>query len=609
MPGAKEWPLLVSTLTDRAAKVAPNELIVTKTSDGYHRQTFSEHQERSEALVAALRHHGYGQHTVVGTLLHNCSRHLELHHAVPAMGGVLHTLNIRLSPRELDYVAWHGGDRILFVDETLLPVLEAVATDPACVRRAIDDIDLVIVAGADGRQWDQRRSTTALAAVTNVVCYEDFIATGAASNVDRRCSIVDEEAPVGLCYTSGTTGDPKGVCFSQRSVYLHTLAICLTDCMQLSARDVVCPVVPMFHISSWGLPYASLMLGFRTVLPGRYTDAQSLLDMFHDEGVTISMGVPTIWQGIRSKYEATDPATRRWDLGALERLICGGSAPPLEMMRWWDEVLGVEFVQAWGMTETSAISSTAHMVNTRQDIKLDRMTQYSNVDKQGILLPGLEGLVVSESRQPLPHNGIARGDLLVRGPWVTSGYHGVEPADATSNDSFLRLGSNVDLSSDTTPRSTEDFRCGYCNTGDVCVIEPGEHIRIVDRTKDLIKSGGEWISSVELENALTAVHGVAQACVVAQPHPRWDERPVALCVPEIAEPEAVDATPRTSPQAVLSALAATGHFAKYELPDEVLFVSSIPLTSTGKIDKKAVRAQLAEDGYLLPSLRSFKGSE
>ena len=545
---------------------------------------------------------------MVGSFLHNCHRHLELHHAVPAAGCVLHTLNVRLSPRELDYIVWHGGDRAVVVDETLLPELEALLDGPeaGCARNALDAVELFVVCGEDGGRWTGGAGSTRLPA-SKTVCYEDFI--GGESGTDGGGSDGDgdddaashwpapvgEEAPLGLCYTSGTTGDPKGVCYSHRAVYLHTLAICLTDCMALSATDVVCPVVPMFHISSWGVPYAALMLGFKTVLPGRFLDPTSLLDIFHDERVTISMGVPTIWQGVRGEYEsaaaaaAAERPASAWDLGALERLMCGGSAPPLEMMEWYDDELGVEFVQAWGMTETTAIASTAHRVNNRRDAALDRAAQFAHVDKQGILLPTIEGAIVDPERggRRLPHDGRAVGDLLVRGPWVTAGYHGIDAADAAREGKFAHVGSDG---------GGGDGRVAWCVTGDVCKVDADQHLQIVDRSKDLIKSGGEWISSVDLENALAAVPGVAQACVVAHPHPKWDERPVAVCV------GGGGAATATTAEDVRAALAATGVFAKYELPDDVLFWDEIPLTSTGKMDKKSVRARLTAEGYELPSV-------
>ena len=369
---------------------------------------------------------------------------------------------------------------------------------------------------------------------------------------------------MGLCYTSGTTGNPKGVEYEHRSQYLHTMAQCLTDTMNLSATDCLCGIVPMFHAMGWGLPFSATMLGAKQVMPHRFMDAARLAQLMANEGVTVSAGVPTIWQGIKGLVEVNPQA---YDLSALARLTCGGSAPPPSLIRWYWETLGVEMIQGWGMTEMSPLGTVARRVGKRKQLQLDDDARFNNVAKAGLPFPGLQMKIVDEAFNELPHDGVAFGDLLVRGPWICAEYF---------ND----------------PQPTK-FHDGWLITGDVAKIDPEQYLIITDRSKDLIKSGGEWISSVDLENHIVGLAGVAQACVVAVPHPRWDERPVALVVPKsgaVITPEQVREHCGMS-------------FAKWQLPDDVLFVESIPLTSTGKMDKKVVRANLLRQSYQLPDLR------
>jgi fatty-acyl-CoA synthase len=538
-------PLLMWRLLDRGARLSPDEEIVTATETGKHRETYAELRARASQLAHALRRHGIQVGDRVATFMWNGYRHLEAYQGVTSMGAVLHTLNIRLAPGELEYIIGHADDRVILVDADLLPLLERLRGRMPSVER------IVVGAGAGGWESD----------LPGCVDWDDWIGSEPS---EYRWPELDENAPLGLCYTSGTTGNPKGVMYTHRSTYLHTMAQSLTDAMSLSATDSVCGIVPMFHAMGWGLPFAATMLGAKQVMPHRFMDTERLLDLLAGEQVTISAGVPTIWQGVRAAYEAQP---ERWDLRHLTRLTCGGSAPPVSMMRWYWDRLGVEMVQGWGMTETNPLGTLSRRVAKRKHLELSVDEQFENVAKAGLLMPGLEMEIFDEDFRPLPHDGASVGELAIRGPWICSEYyHDPQPAK---------------------------FREGWLITGDVAAIDPEEYLIITDRSKDLIKSGGEWISSVDLENHIVGMGGVAQAAVVAQPHPRWDERPVALVVRASGSD--------VSASEVISHCAK--RFAKWQLPDDVVFVESLPLTSTGKLDKKAIRAELEREGYRLPDLR------
>ncbi len=545
--GMQRTPLLMHRLFDRGAMMAPGEEIVTATADGVRRQTYRQTRDRAHQLAHALHAAGIGIGDRVATFMWNGSRHLEAYHAVMSMGAVLHTLNIRLAPNELEYIVNHAEDQLIIVDADLLPLLNKLAGKVPSVRR-------IVVASEDGFEGWQCE-------VADAVDYEAFIA---GQPTTYAWPEIDECSPMGLCYTSGTTGNPKGVEYEHRSQYLHTMAQCLTDTMNLSATDCLCGIVPMFHAMGWGLPFSATMLGAKQVMPHRFMDPARLAQLMASEGVTVSAGVPTIWQGIKGLIEA-DPSA--FDLGALSRLTCGGSAPPPSLIRWFWETLGVEMIQGWGMTEMSPLGTVARRIGKRKQLQLDDDARFANVAKAGLPFPGLELKIVDEQFNPLPHDGVAFGDLLVRGPWICSEYF---------ND-----------------HQPTKFHDGWLITGDVAKIDPEQYLIITDRSKDLIKSGGEWISSVDLENHIAGLPGVAQACVVAVPHPRWDERPVALVVPKAGAAITSDA--------VRAHCAST--FAKWQLPDDVLLVETIPLTSTGKMDKKVVRANLLAQGYALPDLR------
>ena len=537
-------PLLLSRIMDRGAWIAPGEEIVTRTAAGTHRLSNAEQRVRAYRLAHALRDHGIGIGDRVASLMWNGYRHLEMYHAVPCMGAVLHTLNLRLSAGDLTYIINHAADRVIVVDEDLLPILERIAD-------AIPSVELFVVCSETGG-WK-----TSLAPVVD---YEDWVA----GKPDRYVwPEIDESSPMGLCYTSGTTGNPKGVMYTHRSTYLHTLAISMTDAMELSALDSSLAIVPMFHAMSWGLPFAATMLGMKQVYPHRFMDPVALVELMAAEEVTISAGVPTIWQGVRAAIEK-NPG--RWNLSKLRRVTCGGSAPPVSLIRWYWETLGVEMIQGWGMTETNPLGTISRRVSKRSQRSLPAEELYENEAKAGLLMPGLEMEIVDENWQPVPHDGQAVGELLIRGPWIAAEYY-----------------------KDPQPQKFHD---GWLVTGDVAKIDREQYLIIADRSKDLIKSGGEWISSVDLENHIVALPGVAQAAVVAHPHPKWDERPVAVVV-RSAGPEGAELTK----EQVVAHCAA--RFARWQLPDDVLFEEAIPLTSTGKIDKKRIRAGLVERGYSL----------
>ena len=538
-------PLLLSRILGRGAALDPNEEVVTLLADGTHRQTLKATWDRANQLAHALAGAGVKPGDRVASFMWNNYRHLELYQAVPSMGAVLHTLNIRLSPTDLEYIINHAADKVIVADEDLLPLLEPLVDKMPTVER------IIICRHGEGGE-------TSFASTDD---YEDFI-SGQGTEYDW--PEIDENAPMGLCYTSGTTGKPKGVMYTNRSTYLHTMSQAMTDAMAMSALDAVCGIVPMFHAMGWGVPFTASMLGCKQVMPHRFMDPEKLIQLMTEEEVTISAGVPTIWQGVKAVLEAQRD---KYDTSNLARLTCGGSAPPVSMMRWYWEEHGIEMIQGWGMTETNPLGTLSRKVAKRSHLKLSEDQQFENIAKAGLASPGLEIEIFDENWQPLPHDGEAVGELLIRGPWICSEYY---------NDP-----------------QPEKFHDGWLVTGDVAKIDSEEYLIIADRSKDLIKSGGEWISSVDLENHIVALEGVRQAAVVAQPHPKWDERPVALVI--------LFEGANVTRELIIEHCSEI--FAKWQLPDDVVFVEEIPLTSTGKIDKKVIRGQLEADGYQLPDLR------
>ncbi len=496
--------------------------VVTLTEDGATRVSYTELAERVDRLCGALAAMGVGPGDRVATFAWNSQHHLELYLAVPCMGAVLHTLNIRLFPEQLTYIANHAKDKLLFVDESLLDVLEPVAP-------TFETIERTVVLGAE---------------------YEQLLT---AQEPGFEYPELDDRQAAGLCYTSGTTGNPKGVLYSHRSNVLHAMGKCLADAEGIGRNDRVLPVVPMFHANSWGFPYACALMGSSMVMPSRFVTAERLARAIESERVTVSGAVPTVWLDLLAYADREKP-----DLSSLRMLVCGGAAVPESLIRAFDERHGVRIVQAWGMTETSPLASVCHPHAALEGDEL-----FAARARQGRPLPLVEARIVGDDGEEAPWDGETTGELEVRGPWIASEYY-EDPAGA------------------------EKFHDGWLRTGDIASLDADGSIRISDRAKDVIKSGGEWISSVDLENAIMAHPAVREACVIAMPHERWSERPLACVVLD----EGASLTPEELREHLLD------HVVKWWLPDEVAFVDEIPKTSVGKFDKKVLRGQLAEGGLL-----------
>jgi len=526
----QDYPLTLQHVLWRAERLFSRKEIVTKREDQVHRYSYTDMAKRSYKLANALNKLGVKPGDRVATLCWNNYRHLELYYAVPCMGAVLHTLNLRLFPEQLAFVIKDADDGYLFVDKTLIPVLNQVADKIPSVRK--------IVVLSDGGPLPEHQLTGEL------LDYEDLIRN---EPEDYSWPRLEENTAAAMCYTSGTTGNPKGVVYSHRSQFLHSMAVMQRDCLGLSERDVLLPVVPMFHANSWGLPYACGMTGAKIIFPDRFMgDGQSILDLAEQEGATFLAGVPTIWINLAGVMEKTG---RR--LPKVQTVICGGSAIPRSLMERMDK-LGLPMLHAWGMTETSPIGSIAHV---RSWVAEDEQLEYRLM--QGVAAPGVEIRIADlATGTELPWDGVAFGEIQCRGPWIASGYH-----------------NNADPG-----RLTDD---GWFRTGDVATINPDGYIQIVDRTKDVIKSGGEWISSVELENAIMSHPKVLEAAVIGLPHSKWAERPVAYVVPR---PEAKDTITADEVREFL-----VDRVARWWLPDDIRFIDEVPKTSVGKFDKKVLR--------------------
>lgn len=552
-------PLNLHTLMDRGAFFQPDNLIVTKIGTGYHECTFKQHLVNTKRLASALSRWGVSVGETVGTLMWNSAWHLHAYHAVSCMGAVLHTLNLRLGPKDLGYIIEHAEDRVIIADFDLLKLLEQVED------QIMERVDLVVVVGEDFKagSW---QAPAKLAA--KCVDFAEFLATG---SEDFAWPTLPETATHALCYTSGTTGMPKGVAYSQRSTYLHTLVIPGADQLGIKGSDVVLPFVPMFHVLSWGVPFATCMLGCRTVFGGRFMDPASILDVFMDWKVTLSTGVPTVWQGVRALVDSKGVDVIRPQL-ALKTLTCGGSAPPVEMMVWYNDNLGVDFIQGWGMTETNPLGSLARKVAKLKDVSRSQEDLNQNIGKAGLLMPGLEIRIANPEDLAKDQPYGEPGELLIRGPWIIQEYFKIPAADK--------------------------FHQGWLITGDIARLDEEGAIIICDRSKDVVKSGGEWISSIDMENLVASLSEVAMAAVVGVPHPKWDERPVVITV----------LNQGASADGLLDKIRdrLSSDFAKFQLPDDVLVWPEIPMTSTGKLDKKVIRDKLSNEGYLLPDLRKSK---
>ena len=522
-----DFPLTLTSILERAGALFARREICSRLPDkSIHRTDYRAFHRRARALGEALTRAGLRRGDRVATLMWNHAWHLEAYFGIPAAGGVLHTLNLRLHPDDIAYIAGHADDRFLIVDDVLWPIYEP--------WRDKHRFERVIVVPLTGKPVPP--GTTS---------YEDFIA-GASS--EWTPPALDENEAAGMCYTSGTTGKPKGVLYSHRAIVLHTFAAGLVDTLALCQRDVITPVVPMFHANAWGLPFTAVMVGAKIALPGPHLAPDLLLDLFQEEKVTMSAGVPTIWMGM---LDAMNRNPGRWKTQPGLRMAVGGSAPPESMIREFDR-LGWKLIQAWGMTETAPLGTVSYVKDHLLDRPLDE--QYAYRAKQGIPAPFVECRVVAEGG-PAPWDGKSMGELQVRGPWVAGSYYRLD---------------------DTEEKWTAD---GWFRTGDVATIDGDGYVKLTDRTKDLIKSGGEWISSVDLENALMGHPDVKEAAVIAVPHPKWDERPLAVIVRESG---------RDLSEADLRAYL-EGKIAKWWMPDAFVFIDEIPRTSTGKFLKAALR--------------------
>jgi acyl-CoA synthetase (AMP-forming)/AMP-acid ligase II len=527
------YPLTIAHLLERAGRYFARSEIVSRLPDGsIHRYLYRDFYRRACALAESLTRAGLRRGDRVATLMWNHYAHQEAFFGIPAAGGVVHTLNLRLSVDDVAYIVNHAEDRFLIVDDVLLPLVEQFGKRAPCERK--------FVVPLEGRPVPSGYES-----------YEDFIA-GASGNFAY--PDLDENEPAGMCYTSGTTGKPRGVVYSHRSTVIHAYNAALPTAIGASSGDVVLPVVPMFHANAWGIPYSAVLTGAKLVFPGPKLDAISLLDLFERERVTISAGVPTVWLAI---LQALDGDPKRWKLARGLQLIVGGSAAPESLIRGFDRH-GITVVHAWGMTETSPLATLSRLKPQMESLPEDK--RYAVRAKQGYPVPFVEMRVRSENGKDVPADGKSIGEIQVRGPYITGSYYKL-PSDP---DKF-----------------TDD---GWLRTGDVATIDEEGYIKITDRTKDLIKSGGEWISSVDLENAIMGHPAVAEAAVIAIPDPKWDERPLAVVVLKKDAKANADEL-----RAFLS-----GKFAKYWIPDHFAFVDEIPRTSTGKFLKTKLREQFRD---------------
>ncbi len=528
------YDLTLPAMMKRAETLYGRKEIVTRNPDkSFHRHTYADFIRRAKQLSLALRDLGLGDGDRVATLAWNHYRHLEAYFGIPAAGAVLHTLNLRLHPDDLAYIVDHAGDRALLVDESLLPLLEKF--------RGRVNLEHVVVIGAGGDTPE------------GMLDYEELIASADAESFEY--PDLDEDRAAAMCYTSGTTGRPKGVVYSHRAIALHSFGHTMADSLAVRESDAVLPVVPMFHANAWGLPFSATMVGAKQVFPGPHLDPASLLEDFEQEKVTITAGIPTIWLGL---LQTLDKEPGAYDLSSLRAMLVGGSAPPKAMIRGFAERHGLEVLQGWGMTETTPLCTVARLKSELETANAE--DRYDYMSKQGFALPFVEVRARSDEGF-VPWNGESMGELEVRGPWVAGAYY----EDSASRDSF-----------------TED---GWLRTGDIATIDEHGYVEVKDRTKDLVKSGGEWISSVALENALMGHDAVAEAAVIAIPDDRWGERPLAA----VALKEDREATPGE----LIGYL--EGDFPKWHLPDAVEFVDAIPRTSTGKFMKMKLREQF--EGY------------
>jgi fatty-acyl-CoA synthase len=533
----QDRPLALTHFFDRAERLFPKKEIVTASHEGIERTTYGEWADRTRRLGDVLDTLGISDDGRVATFGWNTARHLELYFAAPCSGRVLHTLNIRLFPEQLVYIVNHAEDEVIFADRSLLGLLTPLLDRFETVRHLVvmDDGKGEVPSPDGGRR---------------VYDYEDLL--GQAEPVEWP-DLDDENRAASMCYTSGTTGNPKGVVYSHRSTYLHTMGTLQADSLGARESDVILPVVPMFHANAWGLAHAAVASGAKLVMPGPDLSPPAIAELIESERVTVAAGVPTIWMGVL-------PELKGRDTSSLRVIPCGGSAVPKVLSEGYREQTGLPIFQAWGMTETSPIASTC----TIKTYLADELDDDAIADLRatvGLIAVGVDFRVVDpDTLEPKPWDGDARGELQVAGPWIAREYYN----DDRSPQSF-----------------TTD---GWLRTGDVATVDPEGYIRLVDRTKDVVKSGGEWISSVELENEIMAHPAVAEAAVIGLPHPKWGERPLACVVLKDGESATADDI-----TAFLE-----GRVATWWLPDDVVFIDEVPKTSVGKFSKKDLRDRFKE---------------
>ena len=536
----QDQPLLISSLIEFAARHHASAEIVSRRVEGdLHRYTYADAAPRARRVANALDRLGLAVSDRVATLAWNGYRHFELYYGISGSGRVVHTINPRLIPEQVAWIANHAEDQVLCFDMSFLPIVKAIWSKCTTVKHWIALCDAAALPADSG--------------IPNLRSYEDWIA-GESAQYDW--PTFDERSAAALCYTSGTTGNPKGVLYSHRSTLLHAYGGALPDALNMSARDSILPVVPMFHVNAWGLPYCAAMTGAKLVFPGAALDGKSVYDLIESEGVTMAAGVPTVWLGLLGHM-----AQNKLRFSTLNRTVIGGSACPPAMIASFKNDYGVTVLHAWGMTEMSPLGTVCNLKLAQT--KLDDAGQMAVLIKQGRAVFGVEMKIVDPDGAELPWDGQASGDLLVKGPWIVASYFKSEGGDPLQD--------------------------GWFPTGDVASIDPDGFLQITDRSKDVIKSGGEWISSIDVENIAMAHPAVAMAACIAVAHPKWDERPLLVVM---KKPGA-----EVSRDELLAFY--DGKIAKWQVPDDVVFVDAIPLGATGKMQKIKLRDQFRQ--HKLPS--------
>ncbi len=539
-------PLLISSLVRHAARHAADTEIVSKRVEGdMHRTTWAEVELRSRKLAQALARLGCEAGDRVATLAWNGYRHLEIYYGASGSQLVCHTINPRLFPEQVVWIANDAADKVLCFELNFLPLIEKIAPQLGSVKH------FVLMAGRSHMPADCK--------IPNLLSYEELVE---AEDGDYAWPEFDENTASSICYTSGTTGNPKGAVYSHRSSVLHAYAAALPDAMDCAASDVVLPVVPMFHVNAWGLPYACALVGCKVVMPGPHLDGKSLYELFENEKVSFSAGVPTVWLGLLTYVKSNN-----LKFSTFKRTVIGGSACPPAMMKTLQEDFGVEVIHAWGMTELSPLGTLSKLKAKHAELPHDAKQRL--LEKQGRVIYGIDMAIIDDDGRSLPWDGSSSGNLVVRGPWVIDRYFG---------------------KADESPLVSVDGVGGWFPTGDVATIDADGFMQITDRSKDVIKSGGEWISSIDLENIAMAHPAVHEAAAIAARHPKWDERPLLVVV---KKPNA-----EVSRDELLQFF--EGRIAKWQIPDDVVFVSEIPHTATGKIQKLKLRDQFKD--YRLPTV-------